>query len=95
MDKYELVTIVDAAIPQEEKGTIMKEVSDSISKCDGKVINNQVWLEKHKFSFRMRSRMEGTYYLTNFESEHAGINKLRDLLRLNDKLLRTLIVRVN
>jgi len=95
MDKYELVTIVDAAMPQEEKGNVMKEVSDSIAKCDGKVINNQVWLDKQKFSFRMKNKAEGTYYLVNFESARGGIVKLRDLLRLNDKLLRTLIIKVD
>lgn len=95
MDKYELVTILDAAMPQENKDGVIKEVSEAITKSDGKVINSQVWLEKHKFSFRMKKKAEGTYYLTNFESPKAGVAPLRQALRLNDNVLRSLIIKVD
>ncbi|MCK5580931.1 MAG: 30S ribosomal protein S6 [Candidatus Omnitrophica bacterium] len=93
MDKYELVVIMDAAVPQEEKETTVKEVGDLIAMNEGKVINSQVWLEKHKFSFRMKKKTEGTYYLVNFESPREKIVKLRQKLKLNEKVLRSLIVK--
>ena len=93
MNKYELVVIVDATIPQEDKEAILKEASDAIAKCEGKVINNQVWLDKHKFTFRMKKRTEGTYYLINFEIESSVLSQLRKILRMNDNILRSLIVK--
>ena len=94
MNKYELVVIVDAALPQEEKADLLKDVGDAIAKYDGKVINNQVWLEKQKFFFHLKKRTEGTYYLVNFESAPSGVTKLRQLMKLNEKILRTLIINV-
>lgn len=94
MGKYELIMIVDAAISQDEKNTIVKESNDAITKNSGKVINSQVWLEKQRFFFRMKKRNEGTYYLINFESPHPAVAQIRESLRLNEKVIRSLITEV-
>ena len=94
MGKYELVMIVDAALSQQEKEDTLKEVSQAIEKCEGKVINSHVWLEKHKMSFLMKKRPEGTYYLINFEGGGKNSAELRRALKLNDRVLRSLIVKV-
>ena len=92
--KYELVIIVDALLPQEQKEAISKEVVDSVTKAGGNVINSKVWLEKQKFSFRIKKINEGTYYLINFEAETPVIADLRQKLRLNERVLRFLISQV-
>ena len=94
MDKYELVVIVDATLLQEEKERINKEVCDTIVKYDGQVINSQVWLDKQKFSFRMKKRTEGTYYLINFECLKSSVAQLRQILRINENILRFLIIKI-
>lgn len=95
MDKYELVVIVDAASPQEEKETIVKDAIETINKCEGKLVNRNVWIEKHRFSFPIKKRREGTYYILNFEVPPSGVSKLRQLLKLNENILRTLLVRAS
>lgn len=94
MDKYEVVVVLDATLSQEQKEAIVKETLDSISKCDGKLINSQVWLDKHRMSFRLKKCSEGTYYLLNYEMSRPANAKFRELMRLNEKVLRSLIVRV-
>ena len=94
MEKYELVVIVDANAPQEKKESILKETTDAIGKSEGKVINSQVWLDKHRFTFRIQKCLEGTYYTVNFEALPAAINKIRQSLKLNEEILRSLIVHV-
>ena len=94
MEKYELIMIVDATIPQGEKDTIVKESNDLIAKNSGKIINSQVWIEKQRFSFRMKKRTEGTYYLINFESPQSAVAQIRESLRLNEKVIRSLITKV-
>jgi len=93
MNKYELIVVVDAASLQEEKDTVLKEVIDVINKCDGKLINRNVWLDKHKFTFPVKKRKDGTYYILNFEGPQPRMAELRKLLRLNDKVLRFLLSR--
>jgi len=91
MNKYELVVLVDAALPQAEKEAVVKEASEAITKVGGQVISNQVLLEKHKMSFRLKKVTEGTYYLINFEAPGAEVAKLRQALQLNERVLRFLI----
>ena len=94
ISKYELMMILDAKLTQEEKDAIIKEVVDTIQKSGGKVINSQVWMEKHKLAFRIKKRTEGVYYLINFESEGLSAPKIHSLLRLNERILRFTILNV-
>ena len=94
MEKYEMVVIVDANSPQEKKESILKETTDAIGKSEGKVINSQIWLDKHRFTFRIQKCLEGTYYTVNFEALPAAIAKIRQYLKLKEEILRSLIVRV-
>ena len=92
--KYELVVIVDAKLSNEEKEGIRKEITDVVNKAGAKVINSQVWLEKNRFTFRIKKRTEGTYYLINFEADGASADKIRPVLRLNERVLRFEITKV-
>ena len=94
MNRYELVFIVDAHAPQEEREEIAKQVLDSVAKVEGKVINSNVWLERQKMSFPIKKKIEGTYYMVNMEAQPSSITKLRQTLKLNEKLLRSLIIQV-
>ena len=93
MRKYELVSIIDASLAQEEKETINKEATEAITKSGGKVINSKVWLEKQKFTFRIKKVNEGTYYLTNFEMGDFAMSDIQQRLRLNERILRFTIIR--
>lgn len=93
VQKYELVVILDAQPSKEEKDAIMKKVADAVAKNGGKVINSQVWLLKHKLAFKIKRRIEGTYYMVNMEADGSAITKIRQALTLNEELLRFAIMR--
>ena len=92
--KYELVVIVDAKLANESKETVRKEVTDLVNKHGGKVINSQVWLEKHKFTFEIEKCNDGTYYIVNFEGGSDVVNKIKPSLKLNEKILRFIFIKV-
>jgi len=94
MNKYELVYIVDAHAAQGTKDEIAKQVADSLVKADLKVINNQMWLDRHKMSFLINKIGEGTYYLLSLEGKSSGITKLQSILRINEQILRFMTVKV-
>ena len=95
MNRYELVYIVDAHLPAQEKDEVTRQMQEGIQKLEGKIINSSVWLEKHRFSFPMKRVWEGSYYLVNFDAPAAAVGKLRQNLRLNERLLRHLIIRLD
>jgi len=92
--KYELVVIIDTKLTSEAKETIRKDVTDLINKHGGKVINSQVWLEKHKLTFPIKKCNEGTYYVINFEGRGEIVEKVQPSLRLNEKILRFEFIKV-
>ena len=94
MNKYELVVIVNGLLSQEEREAIFKEVVEAVTKNGGKVINNQIWLDKHKITFVLKKCTQGTYYLVNFESAPANIAKIKQNLKLNEKVLRILFLKL-
>ena len=94
MNKYELVYIIDAHAAQSAKDEITKQVNEAMAKSDVKMVNFQVWLERHKMSFPINKIWEGAYYLLNIEAPTAAVNKLQGLLRLNEQILRFLTVKV-
>jgi len=93
MNKYELVYIVDAHAPQGTKDEIAKQVADSVAKAEIKLVNSQMWLDRHKMSFPIQKIGEGTYYLLNLEGKTSGITKLQSILRINEQILRFMTVK--
>lgn len=93
MNKYELVYIVDAHAPQSTKDEIAKQVVDSLAKTEIKVVNSQMWLDRHKMSFPIQKIGEGTYYLLSLEAKSSSIAKLQSILRINEQILRFLTVK--
>ena len=91
MNKYEMVIILDAQLPTEAKEATCKQVTDSIGKCEGKVINSQLWLDKQKLSFNIKKCVSGAYYLLNFECLSSAVEKIKQLLKINDSVLRFVI----
>lgn len=91
MNKYELVVIIDAQKAPPEKEEIYKQLTDAVLKGGGKVNAAQVWLERQKFSFNIKKKSEGTYYLVNFESAASSLAKIKEFLRLNENILRYLL----
>ena len=93
MNKYELVVILDAQKSSSEKEELYKGVQEAVTKSGGRVLNGQVWLEKNRMTFSLKRRTEGTYYAVNFQSESPYLTKIKELLRLNEEILRYLIIK--
>jgi small subunit ribosomal protein S6 len=93
LKKYEVVLIVDALLSSEEKDNICKNTAEAVNKIGGKVINSHVWLEKQKFTFDIKKKKEGTYYLVNIEMPSGLVAKLRTALKLNESILRFEVVK--
>ena len=94
MRKFELMVIIDAKLGQDEKNAIFKEAVDIVTKNGGKIINSQVWLEKHKLTFDIKKCKEGSYYLINYEADGSANEKVRTALKLNERVLRFVISKI-
>ena len=95
MNKYELVYIIDAHAPQTTKDDVAKQVAEALAKSEIKLVNSQLWLDRHKMSFPIQKVIEGSYYLLNLEAKSSSVAKLQSILRINEQILRFMTVRAD
>jgi len=93
MKKYELCVVVTPDTKDEERENIIKEIKDDVEKYKGKVEKVDDWGKK-TLAFRMKKQTEAYYYLFNLEFEDAGVNDLSKKLRMNEKILRFLLIKL-
>ena len=92
MNSYEAVFILSAALDADAAEKTVEDIKSVITKNKGEVADVQNWGKK-RFSFLIKKQVEGYYYLANFQIDPLMIKKLESTYRLNDSILRVLIVR--
>ncbi len=92
MNSYEAMVILRPELDKESLDKTLTQVQDAISKNKG--VSDQVkeW-GKQKFTFPIKKRKEGAYYLINFHAETSAVSKLKRNFALNDAILRAMITR--
>ena len=93
MNKYEAMFVVNPDLSEEERKTLFSQLNDAISKNKGTVSHSGVWSEKRKLYFPIKKHQEGVYYLINFTLDPLAITELRRIYKLNENILRVLIIR--
>lgn len=95
MRKYEAMFIIKPDLPEEEKKTLLNQISDSVVKNKGEVTQATIWSERRKLCFPIKKYQEGTYYLMNFSlSSPPAITDIKQAYKLNENILRVLIIKI-
>lgn len=88
MNKYENVIIV---LPEVDQSEIIKKYSDLINN-NGNLINVDD-KGKKQLAYEIRKRKEGRYIIFEFESEAEFIAELERQYRIDDNIIKFLVVR--
>ena len=96
MRHYELVTILSPMLNQDEASAAWGDIKTYIANRAGEITAEQVWgtrrlaypIRKGNYNF-----LEGSYYLTSFTAENPFNRELENYLRLDERVLRSLVLR--
>ena len=96
MRHYELVAILSPMLNQDEATSAWADIKSFIGNRDGEITAEQIWgtrrlaypIRKGSFNF-----LEGSYYLSSFAVENAFNRELETYLRLDERVLRSLVIR--
>lgn len=91
MRNYEGVFIVSPDLSPEASKGVVAQVQELISKSGGRVEGVQDWGRK-RLAYKINKKQEGNYVLLNFQIDPNQSRKLEQTLRLNENLLRFLII---
>ncbi|MCL6087474.1 MAG: 30S ribosomal protein S6 [Actinobacteria bacterium] len=92
MRNYEIMLIFDASLEENDIEKELKKVTSIIEKGKGSVIDSQKWGTR-KLAYPIKHQENGYYHLINFTSNETVINEIDRVNKINDKILRHLIVK--
>ncbi len=92
MRRYESMVIIDTKIDENERLKTINKIKEFIEKSGGKIISFEEWGNR-KLAYPIKKRNEGYYILLKFESDNKLPLALRDFYRLEENILRSIIVR--
>lgn len=79
--------VQDDAVPQ-----VMERVTRTIGDLGGAVENQDVW-GRRRLAYPIKRFLEGNYVLTHFQMEPGAAANLDASLRINEDIIRHLLVR--
>ena len=92
MNHYEMVNIVDVKWAGDNPAKAEELVKGEVLKTGGR-LEGMKSLGNRKLAYPIQGRNEGLYLLTHFTHPPEGIGNLRNNIKLNQPILRSLIVR--
>ena len=91
MKAYELLFIVAPTIDDVTRAGVMKRIETTITDAQGVVDNVDNW-GKRKLAYEINGLSDGDYTLIDFHTDPQSIAELDRVLRINDAVVRHMIV---
>lgn len=92
MKAYELLFFVAPTISDEDRVAVMKRIETTIAEGADKVDNVDEW-GKRKLAYEINGLTDGDYTLVNFHADPQNVAELDRVLRINDAVVRHMIVK--
>lgn len=93
MDNYELTLILKPDLPEKERDDFVAKVEKWVLEGKGKVVKKDV-LGKRLLAYRIKKCLEGIYVFMALEMVPKEVAVLDKKLKLEEKVIRYLIVKV-
>ncbi len=91
MKKYELIFILQADQAESEMETRVQRVRDILADHDGEITQENHWGVR-RLAYEIQHESKGNYMFLKFRSNGTVVDDLDKFLRLDDKILRHLVV---
>ena len=92
MNKYEMLTIFNAGLTDEEKENMIKKYSDMMTSDGGQLLTMNKWGVK-KLAYPINFKKEGYYVLFEFEAKAEVPAKISALMNIDENVLRSLCLK--
>ena len=91
MRNYEGIFIINPDLAGDAAKGVVTQVQEMVTKNGGRVDGLQEW-GKRRLAYKINKRQDGNYLLMNFQMDSKQTKKLELALRLNDQVIRFLLV---
>jgi small subunit ribosomal protein S6 len=97
MREYELYVVMDAATEESDVSALIEKLTQMISAGDGKTSGEVIKVDvrdKRRLTYPIKKKVEGQDIILNFQTPPHTLAELERILKLNEQVLRHLIVRL-
>jgi small subunit ribosomal protein S6 len=94
MHKYELTVVFHPALGDDEVSAEFAKVKEVLERFSGVVEKVDEW-GRRRLAYEIKKVNEGVYFLVTFDGENKVPGEVESRLRINEKVIRYLIVRVD
>ena len=91
MRTYELLSIIKPNIDSEEYDKLVAKMEETIASLEGKVLSTDK-MGRKKLSYDIQKYRDGYFAVLTFEMEANQVEKFRRQLRLNENIIRTMLL---
>lgn len=91
MRAYELLSIIKPNIDSEEFDKLCSKIEETITSLDGKVTSTDK-MGRKKLSYDIKDYRDGYFVVHNFEMQPEQVGKFNRQLRLNENILRIMLL---
>ncbi|MDP8235675.1 MAG: 30S ribosomal protein S6 [Candidatus Erginobacter occultus] len=92
MNRYEMINIIDVNWEEGETAPAQKLISEEVART-GATLEDIGSMGRRKLAYPIEKHTEGLYLLSHFLQSPEGLIPLRDNLKLNPAVIRTLVLR--
>ena len=92
MKAYELLYFVAPNIDEDTRANVTKRIETAIAQGNGTIDNVDNW-GKRKLAYEIDGLTDGDYTLIDFHTDPQSIAELDRVLRINDAVVRHMIVK--
>ena len=96
---YESMVIIQPDLNSQEREEIFDKITKKIVSLKGEVISSKIWSKEQNFYYFLRGRgaekkkyYKGCYWLVEFSIDIANLAGLKETIRLEERILRNIIV---
>ena len=92
MRDYEAMYILKSELDEEAISAAITRFEDVVKNGNGEIVKTDRW-GKRRLAFEVDGKNDGFYVLMSFKSEKEATQELERLLRLNDDIIRHLVIK--
>lgn len=92
MREYELMVILRAELPDEERNALLETIQQWVENADGKITNVDHW-GRRRMMYEIDGERDGYYLVYNLELPASAPIDIERNLRFNENVLRHLLTR--
>lgn len=95
MSKHEILYIIRPDIGDNQKKELVERFDAILTDNGAEITKSEIWDTNRKFAYEIEGFTEGDYYVVNLTSSSTdAINEFDRLARINENILRHMIVRL-